>query len=282
MPSWTTFIINFDVNYQKRRIQFLIQELNTQYSQNSDHVKELDNCKMELYQILENIKESNILARITPDLIKQIQTLVSSLIKQPINDDLTCENNLALVDKFGPKIETILEKLSPVIGLDDIRDKTDNLIAVQLNNSWDDDFKQNLITNYLGFAFWDVITFSIMGSKAVGEFNEILVNRISPNDNLSLKTDPLEMPLKGTAMRSFGAFFSREDRENDYLWGRLNGAERLIDLLYKQATTEGVDHKIDLVAIKKSAFTGILDAEKAHLKTVPELFEKIKLRIDAL
>ncbi|MBT5187623.1 MAG: patatin-like protein [Kordiimonadaceae bacterium] len=282
IPSWTTFIINFDVNYQKRRLQFLIQELNTQYSQNSDHVKELDNCKMALYQILENIKDSTILDRITPDTKNQIKAIVTSLIKQPISDDLTCKNNLALVDKYGPKIETIFEKLSPVIGLDDIRDKTDGLIAAQLNNSWNDDFKQDLMTNYLGFAFWDVITFSIMGSKAVGEFNEILVNRISPNDNLSLKSDPLEMPLKGTAMRSFGAFFSREDRENDYLWGRLNGAERLIDLLYKQATTESVDHKIDLIAIKKRAFSSILNAEKAHLKTVPELFIKIKLRIDAL
>jgi hypothetical protein len=29
----------------------------------------------------------------------------------------------------------------------------------------------------------------------------------------------------------FGAFFDRAGRENDYLWGRLDGAERLIGLL---------------------------------------------------
>ena len=152
----------------------------------------------------------------------------------------------------------------------------------QLNNSWSETFKQNIITSYLGFAFWDVITFSIMGSNSIGEFDEILVNRISPNDELILKTHPLEMPLKGTAMRSFGAFFSREDRENDYLWGRLNGAERLIDLLYRQAQSEQVADKFNLTEIKKRAFESILKAEKEHLPTIPELFKDIEARIKAL
>ena len=83
-------------------------------------------------------------------------------------------------------------------------------------------------------------------------------------------------------MRSFGAFFSREDRENDYLWGRLNGAERLIDLLHSQAKSEGLGDRIDLVTIKKKAFTTILEAEKEHLHTVPELFDKIEQRVNNL
>ena len=36
--------------------------------------------------------------------------------------------------------------------------------------------------------------------------------------------------LKGIQFNSFGAFFSRAYRENDYLWGRLHGADRLIDI----------------------------------------------------
>ena len=37
--------------------------------------------------------------------------------------------------------------------------------------------------------------------------------------------------LKGVTLGHFGAFFSRQGRENDYLWGRLDTAERLIVLL---------------------------------------------------
>ncbi|HPF47311.1 MAG TPA: DUF3376 domain-containing protein, partial [Emcibacteraceae bacterium] len=179
-------------------------------------------------------------------------------------------------------VDNILQTVCQAINLDNIRKKTDKLVVSQLNNAWNDDFKNNLITSYLGFAFWDVITFSIMGSKSIGEFDEILVNRISPNDDLVLKSDPLEMPLKGTAMRSFGAFFSREDRENDYFWGRLNGAERLIDLLYRQAKAEGVADKFNLIELKKRAFKTILEAEKEHLNTIPELFATIEARIAAL
>ena len=166
--------------------------------------------------------------------------------------------------------------------MQNIRNETDQLIATHLNIVWNETIKQDLVISYLGFAFWDVITFSIMGAETIAEFNEILVNRISPNDNLSLKKDPLEMTLKGTALKSFGAFFSRSDRENDYLWGRLNGAERLIDFLYNQAVLEGVDHKINVKEIKKSAFQSILNTEKEHLVAIPELLEEISQRIENL
>ncbi len=237
---------------------------------------------MSLYKILEEIKTSSTFDRLSEEQVHALKANVSRIIDFPFTDDMTCQRNLRHLEKYQDDIAQILETLLPVIGLDNIRDETDALIALQLNNSWSEDFKQNLITSYLGFAFWDVITFSIMGAKSIGEFDEILVNRISPNDDLCLKSDPLEMPLKGTAMRSFGAFFSREDRENDYLWGRLNGAERLIDLLYRQAMSEGVTERLPLMDLKKRAFKTILDAEKEHLKEVPDLFEKLHRRIDQL
>lgn len=282
LPYWVNFIINFDIDYQKRRIQFLIQELNNQYSKYPAYVDELDDCKMALYKILEDIKTSSTFDSLTEQQIDILKTIVTRIIDFPFTDDMNCVLNLAHLDKHQDEIATILETLLPTIGLDAIRAKTDELIATQLNKNWPEGFKQNLITSYLGFAFWDVITFSIMGSKSIGEFDEILVNRISPNDDLCLKSDPLEMPLKGTAMRSFGAFFSREDRENDYLWGRLNGAERLIDFLYRQAMTEGITARMPLMELKKRAFRTILDTEKEHLKEVPHLFERLQKRIDQL
>jgi len=281
-PYWVSFLINFDIDYQKRRIQFLIQELNTQYTNYPDHVHELDDCKMSLYLILEKLKRTSSLEGLSKDKIALLKDTVTKIIDFPFTDDMKCKKNLAHLDKEEDNIDSVLSILSPGIDLDGIRNENDTLIAAQLNNSWNEEFKQNLITSYLGFAFWDVITFSIMGAKSIGEFNEILVNRISPNDNLSLKSDPLEMPLKGTAMKSFGAFFSREDRENDYLWGRLNGAERLIELLHSQAKAEGLEDKFDLITIKKRAFFTILEAEKDHLHTVPELFDKIEQRIKNL
>lgn len=282
MPYWTKFIVGFDVNYQKRRLHFLIQELNNQYSINPEHVNELDACKMAIYKILELVKENQIVLRFSKENKLEIKNIINKLIQLNVDEDVSCRENIKIVTNHNDDFEKLADLLSSKLNLNKIRLEADTLVASQLNNEWDDVFKRNLITNYLGFAFWDVITYSINGAKAVGEFNEILVNRISPNDNLVLKSDPLEMPLKGTAMKSFGAFFSREDRENDYLWGRLNGAERLIDILYNQAESEGFDHKVDIIQIKKRAFNSILEAEKEHLHKVPELFERIKTRINEL
>ncbi|MCB2090424.1 MAG: patatin-like protein [Alphaproteobacteria bacterium] len=282
LPTWVNFIINFDVNYQRRRLQFLIQDLNSQYTEYPDHVRELDDFKMSLYQILEDLKVLGSLERLDEKQITVIRNTILKITDFPFTDDMTCSRNLAYLEEHDQDVDNILQTVCQAINLDNIRKKTDKLVVSQLNNAWNDDFKNNLITSYLGFAFWDVITFSIMGSKSIGEFDEILVNRISPNDDLVLKSDPLEMPLKGTAMRSFGAFFSREDRENDYFWGRLNGAERLIDLLYRQAKAEGVADKFNLIELKKRAFKTILEAEKEHLNTIPELFATIEARIAAL
>jgi hypothetical protein len=54
--------------------------------------------------------------------------------------------------------------------------------------------------------------------------------RISPHESTRLAT-PAEKNLEGVTLGHFGAFFSRPGRENDYLWGRLDGIERLIVLL---------------------------------------------------
>jgi hypothetical protein len=58
------------------------------------------------------------------------------------------------------------------------------------------------------------------------------VVRISPRDAKSLideedQSEP-RRKLGGTALANFGAFLDRGWRENDILWGRLDGAERLV------------------------------------------------------
>ncbi len=85
--------------------------------------------------------------------------------------------------------------------------------------------------------------------------------------------------LKGTRFNSFGAFFSRAWRENDYLWSRLHGAERMIDLI-ASAAPESLD--LDLTTFKVRAFTAILDAEESRLTHVPSLVSLLRQRVAEL
>lgn len=88
-------------------------------------------------------------------------------------------------------------------------------------------------TYYRTYDRYDLISYPILYSTEVGdEVDPVEVIRISPEDAKSLiderKPDEPRRKLAGTALMHFGAFLDRRWRQNDILWGRLDGAERLI------------------------------------------------------
>lgn len=79
---------------------------------------------------------------------------------------------------------------------------------------------------------YDQVTFPILYETEVGETEPVEVFRISPLDARTVidELSPAERrrKLAGTVLFHFGAFLKREWRDNDMLWGRLDGAERII------------------------------------------------------
>jgi patatin-related protein len=89
---------------------------------------------------------------------------------------------------------------------------------------------------YESYDRYDMISYPILYSTEVGEeIDAVDVLRVSPEDATSLidERDPTERrrKLAGTSLRNFGAFLDRGWRRNDILWGRLDGAERLVSAL---------------------------------------------------
>ncbi len=282
LPSWGYFLTKFDIKYQRRRLLFVIKDLNTYYSHHPDDARKLDELKRSLYDILEDIGNCVSPNTIPPEVKEALLDVFCPVAELDINDDITdIDLEEVLGDHLGG-LNSALDALAVSLNLDHYKSVSDQLIADQYKIDWESDLTKNLAVSYIGFSFWDVTTFSIMGSKELGEFNEVKINRISPKDTSILRKKDDAMPLQGTAMAGFGAFFSRKDRENDYLWGRFNGAERLIDLLYNQAQISHLDHKLDVVAIKKRAFLAILDVEEKHLDEVPDLFTELREKVNKL
>lgn len=83
---------------------------------------------------------------------------------------------------------------------------------------------------YQSFDFYDMLSFPITYGTGAGESDEVEVVRISPEDATHIlnERDLGIKKLAGTALSNFGAFFKREWRENDILWGQLDAAEILI------------------------------------------------------
>ena len=130
---------------------------------------------------------------------------------------------------------------------------------------------------YLGYPFYDIATLPLLQGEGFDEFDPIKVDRISPSDATAIRTGGAAAMLKGIEFNSFGAFFSRAYRENDYLWGRLHGADRLIDIV--ASSVAGALAADELAAIKRRAFHAILDEEEARLPKVAALIAELRCEI---
>lgn len=150
--------------------------------------------------------------------------------------------------------------------------EADAMIATALALMPKDD-RRMLLLAYLGYPFYDIATLPLLQGEGFDEFDPIKVDRISPSDATSIRTGGAAAMLKGIEFNSFGAFFSRAYRENDYLWGRLHGADRLVDIV---ASSVDALETGELAALKRRAFHAILDEEEERLPQVKALIAEIR------
>jgi hypothetical protein len=182
-------------------------------------------------------------------------------------------------DSFAARHETaltaLIERLAADIDLDAATGDLDAMLARLEPSKWSVTARRDVLVNYVGFPFWDVLTLAVTSWRDLGEFDEIRVDRLSPADARTLAA--LESPpaLRGTSFMHFGAFFSRAFRENDYLLGRLQAIDRIIDIVCDSAGASAVA-AIDVAALKRRAFEVVLRAEAPHLTHVGALIERLR------
>ena len=88
------------------------------------------------------------------------------------------------------------------------------------------------------YDYYDMLIFPIQYGTDVGETAIVDIVRVSPEEATMIVDERSSgrRKLAGTRLASFGAFFDKEWRQNDMLWGRLDGAEILIkQLLYENS-----------------------------------------------
>lgn len=139
--------------------------------------------------------------------------------------------------------------------------------------------RRALLLGYLGFAFYDLATLSLIRQQGAQEFHAIQVDRISPDDAGSIRSGGATATLRGIEFNLFGAFFSRAYRENDYLWGRLHGAERMIDVLVSAIPMGEAIAAEEVIRIKRRLFRAILDEERDRLTTITDQIARIEAEI---
>lgn len=173
----------------------------------------------------------------------------------------------------------ILETITQLRDLRTLDDMVDARFAAAVMLIEPDE-RRALLKTYLGFPFYDVATLTLLQGEGLDEYDPIKVDRISPDDAVAIRSGGAAATLRGIEFNSFGAFFSRAYRENDYLWGRLHGADRLIDILLSTMPPDALADPARATAWKREAFLAILDEEAPRLPAMTEQIERIRREID--
>lgn len=161
----------------------------------------------------------------------------------------------------------------------DLIDIEADAMIVEALGAIDKPLRRRVLHSYLGFPWFDIATLALSQGESLGEFDPIKIDRISPDDARAIREGGTQACLKGVAFYSFGAFFSRAYRENDYLWGRLHGAERTIDII-----ASAVEPPLDpatVTGFKRDAFLAILAEEEPRLTADPTLVPGIRAEVVA-
>jgi patatin-related protein len=281
LPAWVKYLLAFDVKYRERRLHFLIEGQNRLY-QLLDQERfggldpvVVDRLKREFYGRLDLIRN-----RESPEFYSdEVRGLVADIFPaapSPGEVRHLQAYAAAFVEQHGAKLDLLIERLAAEIDLDASTRDLDELLATLDPAKWHPDARREVLINYLGFPFWDVLTFPVTSGREVGELNEILVDRISPQDAVALRGYEGIESLKGVGFAHFAAFLSRAYRENDYLLGRLHALDRLIDIVCDAAGIDAAHKDIDVMALKQRGFRRILDAEEKHLTHSNELIAALR------
>jgi patatin-related protein len=194
------FLDPLDIGYRLRRLRFLGQGINALYgAAGAPPRAAVDRVKGALYD------------------------LIDGLLALPA----TALRGLDDAGLLGPA----------ALGGDDVPESADGWAVAHADQlaalaaDWSPEQWRPLAVRYAGFPVWDTLIFPIVALSGLPQLTPVNVRRFSPREKVGLKLPDGGDKLKGRALAHFGAFFHRDWRENDYLWGRLDGAAQILDLL---------------------------------------------------
>lgn len=219
---------------------------------------------------------------------EQDRDAARTVIYDALSDYQKCETAEALGEGFADLATTFIEEPGGVLtyiaeqrGLKAIDLKVDAMISEAMEKM-PVGLRRPVLLTYLGFPFYDTVTLPLLRGEGSTEFDPVKVDRISPEDALAIRSGGTQATLRGVEFYNFGAFFSRAYRENDYLWGRLHGAERMIDLIVSVLPETESYSPERLTQIRRNAFLAILDEEEGRLQADPDLVPNLRKEVLAV
>jgi predicted acylesterase/phospholipase RssA len=275
------FLEDFDIGYQRRQLRFVIDWINAQYLKNPDAAKRqlLDDLKGAAADRVEELTSLISGTSLDGELRRELERLAPVFCKlRPwtvVNGEtvpLARQAELFLAEPASQAaLATIRTQLGAVMNKMQQRVRQLSFESFRkLAPALAPDEQKEILVRYLGFPFWDRQIYPFVAFSDVGEFRDIDLYRLSPDDATLLGRRTAAQKLQGAKFAHFGAFLSRPGRESDYLWGRLDAGDRLLGLL-------GLGN-----GGAKDLFNAIVAEEKAARLVRPSILQERMVEIEKL
>jgi patatin-related protein len=297
-PEQLEFVRDFDLEYAQRRLHFVIAGVSWLYrnveTEGHPSRQELDAVKERLYEAVAKLEWLSSGRGFAGEVLGGIQTcfgeqrLREYLALHRFDTDSFLESHRLELDQLNDALRTFLDTELQTFTADLYRD------LIRLTDDWKPTeetkkVRRDLLIRYLGFPIWDAMLYPLQALSDVAERDAVRVARMSPSDSTLLTPTHEGGKVLGARLGHAYAFFSRKARENDYLWGRLDAAERIVRLLLTE--TKQVNGRDEIVpgdshpdyrARCRQVFLAVLTEDEAHLPTIGQDVGTLRRRIEAL
>jgi patatin-related protein len=273
------FLLEFDLGYGERRLRFVIDGLSHLYRSAGQPGypmrEEIDTAKGRLWDAVLTLRDAMSGTAFDAALAGRFESCFPAKPMREFMEHSGFDIH-AYVEKHRGELDDLEQALK-----EHLKQQLSGFTAklygglLELTEGWSDACRWDLLVRYLGFPFWDVLLYPIQALSDVGERDAVEVVRISPRDThrIPVEDDAKHKKLVGAEKGHFGAFLSRQGREQDYLWGRLDGAERFIGILLDGADEAYVRRWCN------EAFGAILEEDEQAVPLASGLVQRVRTTI---
>jgi patatin-related protein len=225
-----------DIPYRERRLLFLLAGVNELYAavgrdDGAPLRSDLDQMKSRAWDLLDQLR------RRPGEVVEELETTGISFLTDAEISASRFDRPAAFAEEHAKDFTELFVRYST--GLRDSLGDGSALLweaFQEVTTAWDKRHRRALLSRYLAFPFWDGLIFTTVALSRLPQFTPIGVAQFSPVTAGALPT-PEGGKLKGVTLHHFGGFAEAEWRENDYLWGRLDGVELLLRLVHDAGST---------------------------------------------